>query len=336
MNKSGISVIIPTYNHAALLAKCLQALSNQTIKHPFEVVLVDDGSKDKTPQVALEYKEKGLNLRYIRQDNAGPAKARNNGISKSKYGFIALIDDDCVPDEDWLENGFTLLKKENLGVVEGETYTDESKITPLSHTVINKSGGNFQTCNIFIKKEIALKYPFDEGFKNAFREDSDFAFHIFENKIPWQFSRKVRVYHPVIEYKPMQYLRKNVRMKKPFWNAKLYKNHPKEFRRNFLIKGLISKDTLLFTPLILSFVLSILTITRTTSPLVIIGISVNFLIVYAFSALVYNIDQTYINLKNYSKYVSELFIFMSFFWILMITTLYYKLLGMIRYRVFLI
>jgi glycosyltransferase involved in cell wall biosynthesis len=85
-----ISVVIPTYNHARFLAQAIESALNQT--YPVrEVIVVDDGSTDNTPAVAAAF---GDRIRYIRQENSGPSRARNRGIREARYPWIALLDSD--------------------------------------------------------------------------------------------------------------------------------------------------------------------------------------------------------------------------------------------------
>lgn len=90
------SVVIPTYNRADKLRRCLDSLLNQTFK-AFEVLVCDDGSKDETGAVAAEYSKKGLNLRYFYQENwGGPARPRNIGIAEASAPWVCFLDsDDC-------------------------------------------------------------------------------------------------------------------------------------------------------------------------------------------------------------------------------------------------
>src|ERR1700691_2910667 len=89
-----LGVVIPTYNRCDALVECLAHLENQTCKD-FEVVVVDDGSTDSTPRLIEPYlKKTRLAVRYARQDNGGPAKARNLGISMLQSPVCVLIGDD--------------------------------------------------------------------------------------------------------------------------------------------------------------------------------------------------------------------------------------------------
>lgn len=89
-----ISVVIPTHNRAKLLKKCLDSLVAQTFKD-FEVLVVDDNSKENILEVAEAFKDK-LNLTYIRNNESmgGPARPRNIGIKASKGEWIAFLDND--------------------------------------------------------------------------------------------------------------------------------------------------------------------------------------------------------------------------------------------------
>jgi glycosyltransferase involved in cell wall biosynthesis len=98
MKQSGvdkISVIIPTYNRAALLAGAVRSVLAQTLP-PAEILVVDDGSSDDTDeQVASLVRETATTkLRYLRQPHRGPAAARNYGIVRSSFDMLAFLDSD--------------------------------------------------------------------------------------------------------------------------------------------------------------------------------------------------------------------------------------------------
>lgn len=93
-----VSVVVASYNGARTLPACLESL--QHLNYPsYEVILVDDGSTDGTPEIAAAYP----NVRYIRHPtNLGLSTARNSGIDAALSEIIAFTDSDCRPDEDWL------------------------------------------------------------------------------------------------------------------------------------------------------------------------------------------------------------------------------------------
>lgn len=93
MYKYKFSVIIPTYNRADLLDRCLNSLADQTFKN-FEVLVCDDGSSDNSKEIAEKYLAK-LNLTYIWNENwGGPAKPRNVGIDASQGEWVCFLDSD--------------------------------------------------------------------------------------------------------------------------------------------------------------------------------------------------------------------------------------------------
>ncbi|MFH1215835.1 MAG: glycosyltransferase family A protein [Pseudomonadota bacterium] len=85
-----ISVIIPTYNRARFLGKAVESVLSQSVRD-FELIVVDDGSTDDTACLLDGYGDK---LRVIRQENQGPAAARNTGIKASSTPFLAFLDSD--------------------------------------------------------------------------------------------------------------------------------------------------------------------------------------------------------------------------------------------------
>ena len=85
-----VSVIIPAFNVEDLVSRALDSVLEQTLQ-PSEIIVVDDGSTDGTPQRVKDY---GNSVRYIRQKNSGPSVARNTGISAAAGDWIAFLDAD--------------------------------------------------------------------------------------------------------------------------------------------------------------------------------------------------------------------------------------------------
>lgn len=87
-----VSVVIPAYNAVAFLPRAVESVLGQTYSD-FELIVVDDGSTDETPQVMEEYED---DVRYVRKENGGSASARNRGIREARGEYIALLDADDV------------------------------------------------------------------------------------------------------------------------------------------------------------------------------------------------------------------------------------------------
>ncbi|MBU3807950.1 MAG: glycosyltransferase, partial [Candidatus Phocaeicola faecipullorum] len=88
-----ISVIVPVYNVAALLPRCIDSLLDQEFTD-YEVLLVDDGSTDRSGRICDEYKEKDVRIRVIHKHNEGVSRTRNRGIDEAKGEWITFVDSD--------------------------------------------------------------------------------------------------------------------------------------------------------------------------------------------------------------------------------------------------
>lgn len=96
MNKY-ISVIVPVYNVEDYLHKCIDSIMNQTFKD-LEIILVNDGSTDTSPQICDDYANRDIRIKVIHQQNAGVSVARNKGIETATGDYVTFVDSD-----DWLE-----------------------------------------------------------------------------------------------------------------------------------------------------------------------------------------------------------------------------------------
>ncbi len=180
------SVVIPTYNRADRLSACLEALCHST--HPaFEVIVVDDGSARPMAPIADSFADR-LRITALRQDNAGPASARNRGAAIAKGQWIAFTDDDCRPRPDWLIRLEAGLEKNPKALVGGHTvnaltdniYAQVSQdlvtflygYRPRRHTGLSFFTSNNMACSAERFCELG---GFDDGFPLAAAEDRDFG-----------------------------------------------------------------------------------------------------------------------------------------------------------------
>lgn len=100
MNEHLISVIIPVYNTAEYLPRCLDSILNNTYKH-LEILCFNDGSKDNSLEVLNGYAAKDPRVRVIDQENAGVSAARNRGLDEAEGEYIAFVDSD-----DWVHRQY--------------------------------------------------------------------------------------------------------------------------------------------------------------------------------------------------------------------------------------
>jgi glycosyltransferase involved in cell wall biosynthesis len=118
-----ISVIIPTYNRPTVLLEAINSVLGQTYQD-FEVIIVDDGSRDETRSVVEGIRDP--RLRYIYQSNAGLSAARNTGLAHARGNLIAFLDDDDIYLPNKLEIQERILRNDcSLGLVVGKWYEDD-------------------------------------------------------------------------------------------------------------------------------------------------------------------------------------------------------------------
>ena len=121
-----ISVIVPVYNVEKYIEDCLESILNQTYTN-FELILVNDGSKDKSGQICDDYSQKHDSVIVIHKENGGQNSAIKTGLKKAKGEYIAFVDSD-----DWLEpNALELLynsiKSSNADLVVSNAYRNSEK-----------------------------------------------------------------------------------------------------------------------------------------------------------------------------------------------------------------
>ena len=104
------SVIVPVYNLEKYVRECIESVLSQTCPD-FELILVDDGSKDSSPEICREYASKDERIKYIRKENQGVNAARKTGLLAAQGEYVVFVDGD-----DFIEN--TLLEKVKAAISE--------------------------------------------------------------------------------------------------------------------------------------------------------------------------------------------------------------------------
>jgi glycosyltransferase involved in cell wall biosynthesis len=108
--ESLVSIIVPIFNSEKFLDKCIESILAQTYKK-FELILIDDGSIDKSIEICIKYTNKDDRVKILREVNSGPSVSRNIGIDNAKGSLITFIDSD-----DYIES--TMLEKMVRGLSE--------------------------------------------------------------------------------------------------------------------------------------------------------------------------------------------------------------------------
>ena len=109
-NKFLISIIVPVYNVEQYLPKCLDSIINQTYKN-LEIILIDDGSTDKSGKICDKYKNEDKRIKVIHKINTGVSAARNDGIDIAQGTYITFVDSDDWIEEDYINLATACLTK---------------------------------------------------------------------------------------------------------------------------------------------------------------------------------------------------------------------------------
>lgn len=229
-NGPEVSIIVPAYNAGEEIRKCLEALLNQQTERPYEIIVVDDGSTDNTPQIVKGFAE----VRLLQQDNAGPAAARNRGIEAAEGRIILFTDDDCVPVPDWLEQMVAPLLTGDAAGAKGAYLTHQESLTARFVQVEYEEKydrlKNFETIDFvdtysaaFRRRALLECGGYDETFSTASAEDVELSFRMSRRDYRLVFTPRARVWHSHAD-SPLAYLSKKI--KNGYWRTWAWRRNP--------------------------------------------------------------------------------------------------------------
>ena len=197
-----VSVVVPVYNGEKTIKKTIEALLSQKTEKSYEIIVVDDGSTDDTPNIIKNYP-----VKIITQKNAGPSAARNTGWKAASAEIVAFTDSDCIPVPDWIEVISNHFEKPSVGGV-GGTYETENTGSILAtyigedirfrHGRLGKEIEATGTFSVAFRKNLLEQVGgFDETYKKATAEDFDVSFAIRKagHKIIFEPNAIVGHYH---------------------------------------------------------------------------------------------------------------------------------------------
>jgi glycosyltransferase involved in cell wall biosynthesis len=227
------SIVIPAYNAEKTLGRVLEAcLSQDYPKENLEVILVDDGSVDRSSEIAKSYESNAL--KYIYQDNGGPAKARNTGWKASNGEIICFTDADCVPEKGWVAKLVASYSSPEIGGVGGSyDIVNGDKLLPACiheeirerHLRMPKVVNYLGSFNLSYRRNVLAEVGgFDESFTHASGEDNDLSYRIIQKGYTLLFNEHAKVAHCYPE-NLFNYLKQQ--LVHGYWRVKLHRIHPK-------------------------------------------------------------------------------------------------------------
>ena len=189
-----LSVIVPVYRGEKYLKRCLDSIVNQTYKN-LEIILIDDGSPDKSGELCDAYEKKDGRIKVLHQENKGVSAARNAGLDMASGDFIGFVDSDDYINERMYEVLLSNCLKYGAEVsvcrlarFEGESAFVESKqsdkinVISAREALINMHGRDGQVytipCNKLYRKDLfeGLRYPL-----NKINEDEFLTYKVMDN-----------------------------------------------------------------------------------------------------------------------------------------------------------
>lgn len=220
MQPMRISFVVPTYRRPEALRETLEALSS--LSHPYdryEVVVVDDGSNDVTPEVVQGFKDRSVAITYIYQENSGVAKARNTGAAAATGELLIFLDDDILVERDHIARHLAVRERYGDCLVNGhwefsphttaaleETPFGRFRIhledwvktaidkEPLGDGRLRPSGVTAANLGISAARFREIG-GFDEAFPFAGCEDQDFSYRAREAGFNFIYDPAIRLVH---------------------------------------------------------------------------------------------------------------------------------------------
>lgn len=236
--KTGISIVIATWQRTSLLQRCLQALVQQTLNESqYEIIIVTDGPDVHTIHFMKHwlagYQGKAAVTCLSLAVKKGPAAARNAGWRKAQGELIVFTDDDCIPQPDCLRQywlAYTPYRNTPIAFSGCLQVPLQGLPTDYENNIAQLERARFVTANCACSRNaLLLTGGLDEEFTMAWREDTALEFDLSEKEVPIIKVPGAVIVHPVRAAAWGVSLREQ---KKSMYNALLYKKHPYLFEKS--------------------------------------------------------------------------------------------------------
>jgi glycosyltransferase involved in cell wall biosynthesis len=248
MNAPDISAIVPTYNRCGLLRQTIESFIGQTLDpERFELIIVDDGSTDKTEEMVRETAPRcRFKLLYHRMPrNGGPVLARNAGVGMARAQLLAFTDSDCQVTPQWLAVAIAAFAAEpDLGFISGPAISNPAqriRFFSIGGADIKGEHLTYPLANMVYRASVLRE---EGGFDpTAWRNnvgatafdfsDTDFAWKVKERGYANRFVVDLVIHHEVFQYTPWKWL---VHFSRVSVVPELVRRHP-GFGKKFLRWG---------------------------------------------------------------------------------------------------
>lgn len=185
-NEIDLSIIIPAYNCEMFIEKCVESILANNTTYTYEIIIVDDGSKDKTNEIIMGLKDKNPNIvKVISKKNGGASSARNKGIDAIKGKYFSFLDSDDFIGKDYIQTLLSTAYEKNLEAVKCGTKTidyDSKKTISIDNKPYNYIVGE-------MKDKILLypSYVWGGVYKNSLIKNIKFPEGNWYEDMIWRF-----------------------------------------------------------------------------------------------------------------------------------------------------
>ncbi len=154
MNKPIITIVVPVYNTAEYISRCLDSIINQTYSF-LEIICVNDGSTDNSVKILQEYSKKDSRIKIINQENQGLSSARNTGLKHATGKFITFVDSDDEITPSMVYDLLNAIKSTNsdISICSFVETFQNGKTKPFPHTTKQKTYSTVQAIRAMLKEE---------------------------------------------------------------------------------------------------------------------------------------------------------------------------------------
>lgn len=198
---SDLTVVIPTLGRPHL-RHTLEAIAAGT-SLPAEVIVVHQGDDELVRSLTDELSGRGLPTRYVHSRHRGVAQGRNAGIRAARTRFVAVTDDDCLPDSDWVERLLAELRRHPEAIVTGQVRSVDGvapglitdPVARVHDRPLLRRDPVFPD-NMGVAREVFDQVgPFDEDPRLRYAEDAEWSYRALKGGIPVRYSPRVVVGH---------------------------------------------------------------------------------------------------------------------------------------------
>lgn len=233
--KKCVSIIIPVYNTEKYLRECLDSVFNQTF-NDIEVIIINDGSKDKSDDIIKSYMKKYKNIIYINQKNQGQSVARNNGLKYAQGEFVFYLDSDDYIELDCIENLYNKAKNNGADIIimgHKKLYL-ESKYPRVEDVIFDINENHIYSgkdvAQMMLNSEI-LGYSCDKFFKLE---------NLKNNNFYYEPNKYIEDLFPV--FKEIYNSKKIMFINKPLYNYRQRENSSSNLKNTKLLKDFIEAN----------------------------------------------------------------------------------------------